>query len=261
MGGGYLLIILVLLVVTNGITYGASQLTSDGVSYQKNGETITVTKALDDLINTSLTKIDELEAKAKIYRYAELVDVVEIGDYVNYDAGKWSTSKTKPESQGQFGGYNANTSKNASVACYEETAPKYQGWRVLSKDTNSRTVTIIHAGQPECYYHASGYSDASVELLNKEAEQYMNTYAKSARSSIGDDINSLGGNDLRNIGSEYWLASKNGQYHLYMVRASGGEAWSHTAAMGFRPVIVLKSETLTNGKIKDQFNNDAWKLI
>ncbi len=50
MGGGYLLIILILLVVTNGITYGVSQYTSDSVSYTRNGETKSVKEALDDLI-------------------------------------------------------------------------------------------------------------------------------------------------------------------------------------------------------------------
>ncbi len=257
-------------MVTNGITYGASQLTSDGVSYQKkDGKLTTVKSALDELINTSLTKIDKLEKQVSDYKKLTiyLADNVKEGDYVAYDAGDWETSTKKPTEQGQFGGYTSGKSKNESVACWEKTAPKYNGWRVLSKDDTTKTVTIVHAGQPECYYHLysiNEYSDASVNLLNGRGSQYVNnSYAISGRSMNKVDAEKISETDnLRKMDARYWLATTYSVSTLWFMKENG--IISHDGqlgyAYGFRPVVVLKSNILTTGQGQDMFGNKAWIL-
>ncbi len=272
MGGGYLLIILILLVVTNGITYGASQLTSESVSYQKkDGELTTVKSALDDLITKS-SKVDELEKKVTDYEQTVhyLADKVTVGDYVAYDAGRWENSAKLPTKQGEFGGNEANKNKGNSVACHEGTAPTYKGWRVLYVDKKSKTVTIVHAGQPECYYHASSdISDESVKLLNERAQSTYknNKYAESAHAMTYQEAFDITGDrnatdkTLRKIGTYYWLATETGVTHLWIVQADGSIYQHNTIGHGFRPVIVLKSTVLTTGRGTDQVGNpDAWIL-
>ncbi len=258
-------------MVTNGITYGASQLTSDGVSYQKkDGNLTTVKSALDELITKS-AKVDNLEKKVTDYenKVHYLADKVQVGDYVAYDAGTWDNSKGKPTKQGDFGGYTIDTSKNSSVACYESAAPKYNGWRVLTVDKDSKTVTIVHAGQPECYYHAnnvSGNSEASIKSLDdRAANEYKNEYAESVHAMTYEEAYNITksttstNKDLRAIGAYYWLATDNGG--LWYVCDNGPMSnGTYVMAFGFRPVVVLKSNVLTTGQGKDSFENTAWIL-
>ena len=254
MGGGYLLIIFVLLVITNGITYGASQLTSESVSYTKDGQVITVKKALDELITKS-SKVDELEEHVKVYKYADLSDVAKVGDYVAYDAGEWKESAETPTTQGRFGGYKINTSKNSSVSCDESS------------------TTIVHAGQPECYFHGlinDNCKEESVEALNARAQStYIDgKYAASAHAMTKDEVetNTTASDNLRKTGvNYYWLAtpvdsSRNG---LWVVRIDGGVFdGGYNQSHGFRPVIVLKSGILTTGQKPDKVGNDkAWTLV
>ncbi len=257
-------------MVTNGITYGASQLTSESVSYTKNGQIITVKKALDDLINMSLTKIDDLEEQVNNYKKLTvyLYDKVDIGDYVAYDAGEWKEDKEKPKLQGEFGGYTKGKSKNESVACWEETAPKYNGWRVLSKDDATRTVTLVHAGAPECYYHSgsdSSYPKASVDALNERGNQYVNdAYATKGRSLNKEDVENFEiSNSLRKTDTRYWLATDFGSYFVYHIFADGSLINSGRDSQGgFRPVVELKPGILTTGQGPDKVGNkDAWTLV
>ncbi len=195
-----------------------------------------------------------------------------VGDYVVYNAGKWDSSANNPTEYYAFGEYKQGQSKNASVEwCSDENnKTTLKGWRVLSKDTNSKTVTIIHAGQPECYRHNtytySNAGDESVARLNLRAKnQYLNaTYAQSARSMTKADLDTITpeSNTLRKTGEMYWLANANSGY-LWYVTTYGTfvDGYSGTYSYGFRPVIVLKQGMLTTGKVKDEFNQDAWSLV
>ncbi len=249
-------------MVTNGITYGASQLTSDGVSYRKNGETITVKQALDDLINTSLTEIDSLKEHAKVYKYAELYDAVQVGDYVAYDAGDWKESAEKPTKSCEFGGYSANTSKNSSVErcyTYSSNSTTLNGWRVLKKE--DRKVYLVHAGQSECYYHSTICNNTSVTKLNERANEYKNEYAESAHAMTKDEAEAIAiNNSLRMTGSYYWLANSYNDIYLWYVNYQSYIGYSDNS-MGFRPVIVLKPNVLTTGQGQDEFKQKAWILV
>ncbi len=255
-------------MVTNGITYGASQLASESVSYTKDGKLTTVKSALDDLINTSLTKIDKLEKQVADYKSLTiyLADNAKVGDYVAYDAGTWGESTSKPKEQGQFGGNAAHTNKGYSVSCLHTTT--LNGWRVLKND--GKTVTLVHAGIPECYFHTWGHSLESIEALNNRTQQYMNKYADSAHAMTKEEVESINyaGNTLLTTGYDvYFLASAYDNNALY--RAAGLDAgiegnigYDYDGyACGFRPVIELKPNIKTTGRGTDQVGNtNAWIL-
>jgi len=162
--------------------------------------------------------------------------------------------------KGAFGGYTSGTNKSMSVACYNGLKGQYSGWRVLSKTGSgaSGTVTLIHAGVPECYYHASGFSDESVEKLNVHANsQYVNDiYAQSARSVTCDDLKTYDSNacvncqttidnDLIKTGSWYWLDIKYDNNLIWHVNNNSNVCrGNYNYAFGFRPVVLLKVKIL-----------------
>ena len=104
-------------------------------------------------------------------------DGLHIGDFVNYDAGTWTTEeinsiqtglKVIPETANgstslptewyQFGGFIAGSSRNENATSFSssynyvkdaETGEAITGWRVF--DVEGDTVTLISAGNPESY--------------------------------------------------------------------------------------------------------------
>ncbi len=253
--------------IMGSVSYAVDNLSSESVSYTKDGNVTTVKKALDDLIGKSLAQIDELKEKTKVYKYAKLADVVEVGDYVAYDAGDWNSATDKPKIHGNFGGNAASTNKGMSVACRENLAPKLNGWRVLKKENDK--VYLVHAGVPECYYHGSGTSDSQNKLNERAQSTYVdNKYADSAHAMNHDEALKITGttgfteNDLRAIGTYYYLATAYDIYYMWGVESGGRMNLSSSDYLfGFRPVIVLKSDVLTTGRGTDQFNNpNAWNL-
>ncbi len=245
-------------ILMGGASYAVDNLSSESVSYIKKDGTITTVKnALDDLIS-----------KVPLY----LADVVKVGDYVDYDAGVWSQTTVIPTKNGDFGGYSKGQSKNDSVSvCNSDRgSTNLKGWRVLSKDEKTKTVTIVHAGQPECYYHAGSNApdlNASINNLNSQANQYVNSYAKSAHAMTRDEA--FIDPNIRTIGSYYYLTStmyRSDLQHdcLLYITPTGTSAESNIVdigSFGFRPVVVLKDKILTTGEGLDQFNQKAWLLV
>ena len=179
---------------------------------------------------------------------------VKIGDYVAYDAGTWSTTAAVPTTNGNFGGYTSGSSKNSSVKCRNEDTTTASGWKVLSISGN--TVTIIHAGIPECYYHAATNATTAVSTLNNRARTtYMNSFASDARMLSYNDYNS--NTSIQNIGSHYYIATAKDSTTLYYVSYTGRLSGGSARANGVRPVVVLKSNVKTTGKN----SNGAWILV
>ena len=166
-----------------------------------------------------------------------LAEMVDIGDYVAY-----------------------NVSPN-SVSC-EGYSTSLKGWRVLSK--NGKTVTIIHAGQPECYYHDTDTS-SSIRALNNLAQKYINNaYAESAHAMNYGEADAIAqSSDLRTIGTRYFLANAYDNSALWYMKESGStyQWYSYEHSYGFRPVVILKPNIKTTGKVKDVVGQDAWSLI
>ena len=144
--------------------------------------------------------------------------VAKIGDYINYDAGEWTTAdltkitsstgnptlhstvndattgnQTVPTVQGQFGGFELGQSRNTNSTGYigtngVEYAPNTAGWRVWNIDTDTGVVTLISAGHTETYYHAVYESTATLNILkNRNYTMYVNDYATVARILTGQE--------------------------------------------------------------------------
>ncbi len=261
-------------MLMGGVSKGLDQYNSTGVSYTKSdGTVVSVKDALDELITKS-SKVDTLEKQVADYKKVifNLYDKVAVGDYVAYDAGTWDSSvPDKPIEQGKFGGYSQGQSKNSSVEwCWKsDYKTTLNGWRVLKKDGGK--VYLVHAGQPECYYHAgSRYIDASEKALNERAQStYLNTtYADSAHAMNYQEAYDIDktepmvatNNDLQKTGDYYYLAA-DFTGSIWSVE-NDGSMWSNNiASRGFRPVIVLKASVQTTGKVHDEFGQEAWNLI
>ena len=219
-------------------------------------------------------------------------ETIEVGDFVNYDAGTWNqstdTSKIQssggtvtwssslPTSQGQFGGFTNGQSRNSnSTPRSTSYPPDYSGWRVWDIDESTGEITLISAGHPETYYHVSGQSSASTNILrNRDCSMYENEYAKSGSAHIltgqeaaewynkqfgtNYEIIDNGGSSstfynktfttaepisvLEN-GSYYWLASPYNPYGLYYVNPGGRFVnGSNDYAFGVRVLVSLTSD-------------------
>ncbi len=201
-----------------------------------------------------------------------LVNVVEKGDYVAYDAGEWDEATEKPKTQGDFGGNAANVNKGNSVSwCYKDSyTTSLKGWRVLETNTSTKTVTLVHAGQPECYYHGENKSESKTKLDERAANEYMNDYAESAHAMTYEeayaitDSTSSTSETLRKTGDYYWLATANSDsnYSLWNVGSDGYIDYNYNRSLGFRPVIELKANMLTSGQTTDKVGNkDAWTIV
>ncbi len=180
-----------------------------------------------------------------------LVDVVQVGDYVAYDAGTW----TGNEPTGSFGQYEIGSSKNHSQTC-DGSINQNSGWRVLSKSGSGATgiVTLVHAGTPECYQHDQ--SEISISNLNdRAANYYLNaTYASNARNINCADIQTYQPNacifdiatveeDIFNAGSTYWFADMHGDAPMWLMSENNVTS-AATRSSGIRPVIELKTGIL-----------------
>ncbi len=267
--------LLIGVALMNGVSRGLDEYTSAGVSYTgKDGKTTTVKAALDDVINKSLVQIDDLKKQVsdleKKVPY-DLSEKAQVGDYVAYNAGTWSSSADIPAQVG-FGGYKSGQSKNSSVewCSSENLKTTLKGWRVLKKQSGK--VYLVHAGQPECYYHGPKASDSIANLDARAKDQYLNsTYAEHAYAMTKAEFDAItpASNSLRTTGSEYWFATTytgtdlgNGDSCLLYATSKGGSSYCYSYhPLGFRPVIVLKSGIQTTGKVHDEFGQDAWNLI
>jgi len=118
-------------------------------------------------------------------------EMLHIGDFVNYDAGKWTQSEIDsikvgpvsapvsvnnsfdlPTSDYQFGGFTFRSSRNdtSQIAQFNglgtvgyindaSTGEPISGWRVYDIDETTGEVTLISAGNPEAFYQTAA-SDA-----------------------------------------------------------------------------------------------------
>ena len=233
------------------------------VAVDKETGVINIEKVTGDIeITTTAKKVETLYSK------------VSVGDWVNYDAGDWSDADSSiltsslPSSQGQFS-ILTSTSKNASITPYASFKNTYSGgWRVLSIDSSTETVTLVHAGTPASYYHRAGYSSESITNLNNFCSKYYGAsmsrpMVSSARSVAYTDY-STGNLDsttgLITTGSYYYLATAHNS-SLYYV-SNFGSMGGHVNKLGVRPVVSLKSGVKTTGKTTNAYNTSVqgWDL-
>lgn len=189
-----------------------------------------------------------------------LASKVKVGDKVRYDAGNWDKTAAVPTKNEEFGGYTSGQSKNNSVKCWSKQEPgtPANGWVVLS--VSGGKVTLVHAGTPECYLHASN-SNNSINKINARASAYINSkYAESARIlNCGDPgVNCTSNATLSSphlTNTHYYLPTAKSSSVLWGVSYKGTVAGYSQRALGIRPVVVLKSDVKTTGQ-----QNGEWVL-
>ncbi len=239
---------------------------NNGIATVVSGTTVKGVAAGQTKIIGTAPSGQQVIVPVKVISAVYLAQKATVGDYVAYDAGTWSSAvTTKPTGQGTFGGNAANNKGNSVSSCLSSSySTSLKGWRVLKIEGNQ--VYLVHAGQPECYYHGQDQS-ASITKLDARAKEYMNSYAQSAHAITKDEVDAITNTSdtLRKTGDYYWLATPynglSGGY-LYCVHPDGSIAnYCRNSSDGFRPVIVLKSTILTTGQGSDGFgHNDAWLI-
>ena len=157
----------------------------------------------------------------------KLASVVEVGDFVDYDAGIWTqadldkienstgsptvnNSSSLPDEQGEFGGFTTGQSRNTNSTPYDSNyTPDYSGWRVW--DIDGDTVTLISAGHPEVYYSSSSSENGTASetiLQNRDCTMYVNSYATEAHILTGDEAriwhNTQFGTTYSSMDNWYW---------------------------------------------------------
>ena len=89
---------------------------------------------------------------------------ISVGDFVNYDAGTWTSSEisaigatgssTLTTTNYTFMGYTAGQSRNDNATPYNTSyKPVASGWRIFDIDQTNNKITLISAGCPETYRH------------------------------------------------------------------------------------------------------------
>ncbi len=156
-------------------------------------------------------------------RVREIV-MPQVGDFVTYDAGSWTTdannnilihytdgtteavadSATKPSSDHKFGGFTTTSGKNGNATPYndsynyvKEGTNAVTGWRIFDIADNG-TITLISAGCPEDYYHAystnngykseyilSGNHPANIEVTGLKVRDWTADYVSAANQTKG----------------------------------------------------------------------------
>ena len=181
-----------------------------------------------------------------------------------------------PTSQGQFGGFTNGQSRNSnSTPRSTSYPPDYSGWRVWDIDESTGEITLISAGHPETYYHVSGQSSASTNILrNRDCSMYENEYAKRGSAHIltgqeavewynkqfNTNYTLIDNNypdstfyletfttaepiSVLENGSYFWLASPFSSYYLYTVDPYLRSVYySYYFAHGVRVLVSLTSE-------------------
>lgn len=241
----------VTLNMTTSTTNGA-KVTSYGLAETQttNGKnTITITSAgkhtVYGMVKDSYGNVGYCEKEITIKSGTILANVAQVGQYVSYDAGSWSSTVAIPTKEGEFGGYKSGTTRSTGVNCLtlQENSPK-SGWVVLSVANGK--VTLVHAGTPECFKHYYT-SSTSISKINARANTYLNsTYAESARIlNCGDYGVTCTENtqlsDMHTTNTHYFLPTAKSNDTLWAVRYSGKVTGASDRAFGIRPVVVLKS--------------------
>ena len=103
------------------------------------------------IVEDSNGKVARCSISFTIKKAESLFSKVAVGDYVDYDPGKWTETRTEKAEDGYYWGMKSGTSKSTGVRCNSADSSTRSGWMVLGK-TNGQ-VLLISAGTPECIYH------------------------------------------------------------------------------------------------------------
>ena len=199
------------------------------------------------------------EVQVQIYS-GTLSSAAKKGDFVNYDAGNWTTTVGTPTSNGGFGDYTAGTSKNAKISKY---ACSYAGgWRVLS--ISGTTVSLVHAGSVASFkdWYGCGVNDQGTKLLNNFCNNnFVNVnYATSAREVTIADMQAFKPTPDPTHSFFYGNDNNEYQYHCANFYNAWGDMSTSNSVQGVRPVVVLKAGIEITGKADNGYGQQGWEL-
>ena len=225
--------------------------------------------------NNYLVQMENGEVSLRESTGIKAIDYVEVGDFVNYNAGEWTETKGNPAGL-EFGNYTAGNNRGQSVVDNTQS-----GWRVLYKNEDG-SIVIIHAGVSEKFnmLYTTTYgtlrnngtriltgNDMSgiIDEYNhtpRDWSNYINKkYAKEAHCLKWSDIRDVStDNDLRKIGLMYYCIYNNKAYYIL---SNGNYLGSNDyGPFGVRVVITLRKgiELKSIQKETDMFGNEAWIL-
>ncbi len=241
---------------------GIATVTENGTSCTVSGKTAGMATITCTIINNNGTNISNTYNVTVNAVLPTLASKAKVGDFVNYDAGNWSSTVSLPSSAWGFGGYTAGKSKNECITPYSSYANTYSGgWKVMS--ISETIVTLAHVGTPAAYYHSNTSNGAYTSVTNLNnfcSNNFVNsTYASSARSATQDDIWS---GKLGATGSYYWLASASSATALARCTNGGTlQGWDASVRAGVRPIVVLKAGIKTSGTASNGYGQTGWVLV
>ena len=212
-----------------------------------------------------------------------LSSVAKVGDYVDYDAGNWTTTATVPSNGNlySFGGYKSGDSRNNSVSCDGSVSNDEGGWRILSIEDDG--ITLIHAGMSECFifaneakalYVLTGSNPSGINvsgLTPRNYNEYVdNKYA--TKAMIATKAMVEGNSTIFPRESESIFFRKDKRYvlgdtyngHLtYIDEGILNYAPATDTVFGIKPIVILKNTVKTIGAMPNtsgEENNKTWLL-
>ena len=224
-----------------------------------------------------------------------LADKVQIGDFVNYTAGKWTSTKDIDNSTFiSLGGYSLGQSRDSNtLTCGGDS--QYDGWRVLAIDDNN--VKLIHAGIPECMkvdvskwdstrgshidYYESFINNVSnwQDYINEDYAEYASIFSLDEFEYWDENIKKTSDtlavqgysyetmiiNTLIHIQANYVLGGvSNEQYKFIDANPTYSQLTQSSLisyySLGVRPVVTLKKDVKTSGAITNTYGMTTWIL-
>lgn len=191
-----------------------------------------------------------------------LANKVKVGDYVGYDAGTWNETRSSEVKQdGYYWGMTAGTSKQTGIKCNRNDTGTRNGWMVLA--VSNGKVLLIHAGTPECIYHAREIAPTTTAYnIASRSSAYVNsdyadgyTVLSCSTPGFNCNVSDYKNNSLFVTGNHYWVAQAGAENGLMTISAIGSKQAYAAISQGFRPIVQLKADVLTTGK-----SGDMWVL-
>ena len=252
--------------LTYSTTNGAS-ITSYGIAetetYNSKKE-ITIsnngTHRVYGIVKDSNGKVAKCQSEQFTINKGELLfNKVAVGDYVNYDAGVWTETRTEKAEDGYYWGMKSGTTKQTGVRCNAADSSTRSGWMVLAKTNNQ--VLLIHAGTPECVYHGRVSTTNVINVMLSEAQKYVNTkyangYTALSCSTPGFECNKTSYSGAVFVtGTAYFIVQNGASDGLGAITPAGNKEFYTLRSVGIRPVIQLRVDARTSGKV-----NGVWQL-
>ncbi len=148
-----------------------------------------------------------------------------IGKYVSYvpSNSTWNNKSniSLTNKVGTFNIYNTETkkgvlgiSKNDSITCNKDNQNNYYGFRIMDVALDG-TMTLIHAGTPECYNMSTTSDDSEILRISSTAKEPSENQAweKYGNKTFAQSVHYMNENDYNTI-----LKNQNGNKDFYLLK-------------------------------------------